>query len=522
MKTVIGLDYGTQAARAVLVDTADGRVICEHSVRYPHGVMEGALASAEDYENALAELLEAVTPERYRENIVGICVDATSLTLVPVSKDGRALALIPEFAEREHAQIKLWKRHEAQPQADEALAKAREMNETFLGRTGGSISSEWMLPKLMETRDCDPEVYENIDIAFDLCEYLTWRLTGRLVRSASSMGYKCLWSRDGGLPSKAYLDALRPGLAEEYYRMLRGEVRGPGQRVGELSAEWCGRLGLRGDVAVASGVLDGHTSLIALGAMAEGDATLVLGTSNVVNVQTAQLREIAGICGIALDGLTPGMYGVDSGQACTGDMLEWYVKNALPADVLQEAEGKGVSPHAVLLGRISEPWNCALTVTDWWNGSRNAPCNLGLRGAVLGMSLDTRPEDIYLAMLQAMVCGTREILDLLDSYGVTAGRILAAGGIAKKNPLLMQEYANFLNRPVAVGQVTEGPALGAAILASVAAGVYADPLEAHAHMGVREFVHYYPDEEHREAYEKLFRRNHALRKLVQEMEQRIQ
>lgn len=517
MKAVIGLDYGTQAARAVLVDTADGRVLCEHSVRYPHGVMEGSLASAEDYESALVELLEAVTPEQYRKDIVGICVDATALTLVPVSKDGRALALIPEFAQREHAQIKLWKRHAAQPQADEALAKAIEMGEPFLGRTGGSISSEWMLPKLMETRDCDPEVYANIDMAFDLCEYLTWRLTGELTRSASSMGYKCLWSRDVGLPSKAYLDALRPGLGDEYYRMMRGEVIGTGQRAGMLSRAWRERLGL-GEVSVAAGVLDGHTAPIAMGALNAGDAALVLGTSTVLNAQADQLYEIKGICGIVLGGFSPGLYGIDSGQACTGDMLEWYVKNALPADVMKEAEEKGVSPHTVLIGRISEPWNCALTVTDWWNGSRNAPCNLSLRGGMLGMSLDTKPEDIYLAMLQAMVCGTREILELLASYGVKVTRVLATGGIAKKNPLLMQEYANILNMPVAAGQVAEGPALGSAILAAAAAGVYADSVEAHAHMGAQDFVWYYPDAEHREEYEKLFRRNHALRELIQNMQ----
>lgn len=195
MKSVIGLDYGTQAARAVLVETKTGEVLCSHSVKYPHGVMTGDLASAEDYEAALIELLEKVTPEKYRKTIVGISVDATSLTLVPVAADGRVLAQIPEFRDRHHAQIKLWKYHRAQPQADEALILARAMNEKFLWRMGGTISCEWTLPKLLEIRDEAPAIYHQIDTAMDLCEFLTFRLTGKLSRSTGSMCYKGLWPR---------------------------------------------------------------------------------------------------------------------------------------------------------------------------------------------------------------------------------------------------------------------------------------------------------------------------------------
>lgn len=514
MRAVIGLDYGTQAARAVLVDAATGEVLRSHAVKYPHGVMPGDLASAEDYECALMELLEAVTPEEYRGSIEGICVDATSLTLVCIDAQGRVLSQIPGFESREQAQIKLWKRHAAQAQADEALALARAMNEPFLGRTGGTISCEWTLPKLMEIRDEDPEVYGCIDAAFDLCEYLTFRLTGELVRSPGAMSFKALWARDLGLPSKAYLDALRPGLGGEYARMLRGAVLRPGEKAGMLKKEFCERFGLKPDVAVAVGVLDGHTALVALGALNAGDAALVLGTSSVLTIQTRELREIEGICGIALDGLTGGLYGIDSGQAGTGDMLEWYVNNALPAAVLQEAGEKKISPHQVLTGRIERPWESRVIVADWWNGSRNAPCDLSLPGVMSGMTLGTKPEEIYLALLQAIACGTREIIEQCGRYGVRVERLLVTGGIAGKNPLLMGEYAGILNLPVSVGQVAEGPALGAAIFAAVAAGIYENPVQAHARMGVREFVHYQPDTAHRAEYERLYRKNHALREMM--------
>lgn len=511
MKTVIGLDYGTQAARAVLVDAADGTVLCSHTVRYPHGVMEGSLACIRDYDDALVELLEAVTPPEYRKSVAGICVDATSLTLVTVTSDGRTLAQLPEFADREQAQVKLWKRHAAQPQAEEALEKARALNERFLGRTGGTVSSEWTLPKLLEIRDADAQVYSRIDLAFDLCEYLTWRLTGRVTRSVGSMSYKGLWAADLGFPTERFLNGLRPGFAAEYTHFLRGEVLGPCTLAGWLKPEFSRRLGLAQEVAVAAGVLDGHTSPLTLGVLSGGEASLVLGTSNVLAIQNAWMREIPGICGIAADGLAPGVYGIDAGQACTGDMLEWYMENALPVSVWREAQEKGVSPHKILEARIREPWRGSLTAADWWNGSRNAPCDLSLRGAISGFSLKTKPEDIYLAMLQAIVCGTREIIESCAAYGVHIHRLRATGGIAGKNPLLMQQYADLLGRPVEVARAAEGPAIGAAIAAAVAAGIYSTPAEAYAHIGVRDFITCTPDAAHRAEYEAIWLRNHALR-----------
>lgn len=516
MRTVIGLDYGTQSARAVLVDAATGEALLSHSVRYPHGVMDGGLASAEDYENALWELLSAVTPREYRASVAGICVDATSLTLVTVDREGRALARLAEFAGREQAQIKLWKRHAAQAQADEALALAKKLKEPFLQRTGGTISCEWTLPKILEIRDRDPEVYVRADAAMDLCEFLTFRLTGRLVRSAGSMSFKGLWSKDLGFPSDAFLNGLRPGFAEEYRRLLRGEVLRPGDCAGTLCPELQERFGLGAEVAVATGTLDGHTALVALGALQAGDAALVVGTSSVLTIQTTAPHPIEGICGIAPDGLTAGLYGIDSGQSGTGDMLEWFIQNSLPAEVLREAEEKNQSPHQLLAERIACPWENQVVAADWWNGSRNAPCDLSLRGVMAGMSLDTKPEDVYLALLQSIACGTREIIEQCAGYGVAVRRVLATGGITGKNPLLMSEYANLLNLPVSVGQVAEGPALGAAIFAAVAAGIYPDAQSAYQAMGVREFTEYRPDPKLRGAYESLYRKNHRLRALARE------
>lgn len=514
MKTVIGIDYGTQSARALLIETESGKVLCSHSIAYPHGVLDGNLASAEDYDNVLLELLEAVIIKEYKYTIVGICVDATSLTLVPVAKDGKVLSQIAEFSNRHHAQIKLWKCHEAEVQAEEALLMAKEKNETFLGKTGGSISSEWMLPKLLKIRDEDKEIYDQIDMAMDLCEFLTFRLTGVLNRSIGPMSYKCFWSEDDGFPTDSYLEGLRDGFAKEYKYLLRGKILHLGEQAGYLKSELCERLGLKENIIVAAGIPDGNTSFAELGALQEADAVLICGTSNVLTIQTKQFCALEGICGIAKDGLIKGMYGIEAGQNCTGDMLEWYLKNMCPADLWQEAENRGISPHQLLFERIRASWDNSIIAADWWNGSRNMPCDLSLRGMISGLSLETKPEDIYLALLQGMVCGTREIIEQCEKNGIVVKRLLATGGMAVKNPLLMQEYANFLHRPVLVGQIKEGPAQGAAIYAALAAGIYQTPMEAYEHMGVHEFKVYEPDEMHHAEYEALYQKNHMLRKMI--------
>lgn len=518
MNTVIGIDYGTQSARAVLVNAENGAILENVSLRYPRGILPGDLVCIDDYDETLRALLAAVTRPEYRDSIRGVCVDATSLTLVCLAADGTPVEKLPGLSDREQAKVKLWKRHHAEPQAQEALRLAREMDEAFLGRTGGTISSEWTLPKLLEMRDHDPEVYAGTDLAFDLCEYLPFRLTGQIVRSIGSMCYKGLWAEDLTFPSDTYLNRLRPGFAAEYKRLLRGPVGLPGQRAGWLKPELCREFGLRPDVAVAVGLLDGHTAQTALGALHAGDAALVAGTSNVLSIQTDKLREIPDICGAAMNGQIPGLCGLDTGQSCTGDMLAWYVDNALPACVKEEADHRGISVHALLSERAAEPWNCSLTAADWWNGSRNAPCDLTLRGFLHGLSVNTRPEDIYLALLQSIACGTREIVEQCERCGVTVRRFLATGGVTWKNPLLMQQYADLLNRPVHVGHVAEGPALGSAIFAAVAAGLYPDVAAAHRHMGVTDFTVYEPDGQHRAQYEQIYQRSHRLRQLIAALE----
>ena len=511
MKTVIGIDFGTQSARAILVDSANGEVLCSHSVEYKHGVPEDSLVPIEDYDSALMKLLEAVTADGYAESVAAVCVDATSLTLVPLDKNGIALGRRAEFANRPNAQVKLWKRHTAQKQATEALELAKSMNEPFLGRTGGNVSSEWVIPKLLETRDEDPEVYGEMDIAADLCDYLTYLLCGKMVRSINAMCFKSMWAEDLGFPSDEFLNGLREGFAEEYKYLLRGDVKYTGDAAGYMKKELCERFGFKDDVVVAAGLVDGFTSLVTLGAMRNGEAAMVVGTSNVLTVQTDELCDIYGICGIARHGIVKGICSAESGQNCTGDMLGWFMENMLPAKERDEAERKGISPHDLMLQKISEPWKNRVVAVDMWNGSRNVPCDLELRGMFAGMSLETKPQDIYLALLQAIVCGARVQIEEFAKYGIKIERVVATGGIALKNPLLMQQYSDILGMPIEVGVIKEGPAMGTAMFAAVAAGIYNNPMEAYEHMGTVDFVTYHPDVAHKAEYEEIYRRNLLLR-----------
>lgn len=518
VQTVLGVDFGTQSARAVLVNTQNGQVLASHRVEYtkpeptkPEIDCPENLPSAADYETALYEVLEHAVPEQWKESVAGICVDATSLTLVALAEDGCPVSELPEFRHDPHARVKLWKYHRAQEKAEEALKLARELKEPFLKRSCDFISCEWTLPKLLEIRDEAPEIYKKIDVVLDLCEFLTYRLTGEVIRSMGSMCYKGLWFPDLGFPSRGFLDDLRPGFYEEYCRMLRGEVRKPGEMAGVLLPELCQRMSLPEGIPVAAGLLDGHTSLAVLGAFKPGDASLVVGTSNVLTVQCTQLREVKDVCGIAQDGMVAGACGIDAGQSGTGNMLGWYLEHMADWRVHQEAKDRNVSEHQLLAERIRNPWQNKVVAADWWSGSRNAPCDLNLQGGMLGLTMDTRTEDIYLALLQSIACGTRAILDSLAEQGIEVCRILAAGGIAEKNPLLMQEYANLMNRTVLVGRIKEGPAVGAAIYSAVAAGLFKNLSEAYENMGVREFTVYEPDQIHREAYDTLYLKNLTLR-----------
>lgn len=522
MGLMIGVDFGTQSARAVLMCAQTGEMLAQAEAHYAHPLMESALVYGEDYDKALEELLMQLCTHPRRAEIAGICVDATSPTIVPLAADGQLLSAHLNSEVHPLALVKLWKRHSAQAQAERALALAREMNEPFLKQTGDTVSSEWTLPKLLETCEDDPAAFEKMDLAMDLCDYLTLRLTGRVTRAISSLSFKSQWSQETGFPSAAYLDALHPGFARRYAHLLRGDVLLPGQAAGELSDAWKARLGLSQRVVVAGGQQDGFTPPVALGAVEDGSAALVLGTSTVIMLQSGTPCTVEGLCGVVRSGAVPGLYSIEGGQNCTGDMLGWYMAHMLPEDCAREASERGISAHTLLSQRAVRPWENRLIAIDWWNGSRSAPCDLTLSGLVMGMTLASRPEDIYLAMLQGMAVGTRETIEQCRRNGATFTAIRATGGVAKKNPLLMQQYADILGMPIDVADIEQGGAQGAAILAAVAAGEHATIAAACSAMSAKQFKRYVPDEAHRAEYERLYHRAAKARIRIAALERELE
>jgi L-ribulokinase len=482
----LGLDFGTESARALLVRISDGEEVATATHGYPHGVVDErlpetdqalppdwALQDADDYWASL----EVIVPEVLRqagasgEDVAGIGVDFTACTLVPASADGAPLSRDSELRRQPHAWTKLWKHHAAQPEADRINAVAAARNEPFLARYGGKTSSEWLLAKAWQILDEAPEIYTRADRLIEAGDWMVWQLTGQEARSACQAGYKGLWSRADGYPSGEFLAALDPRLSSLPDK-LSEEVYPVGARAGELTEAAAGRLGLRAGIPVGVAIIDAHAGVPAGGASGPGKMLLILGTSGCHLVLGREERSFGGIAGVVQDGILPGYFGYEAGQPATGDILAWHTRYAVPGSYQQEAERRGTSVHQILVERASElrPGETGLLALDWWNGNRSVLMDADLSGVVLGLTLDTRPEDIYRALIEGTAFGTRMILDNFDRNGVPIDEIIAAGGLAERNELLMQIYADVTGRPIRIARSSQACALGAAILGAVAAG----------------------------------------------------
>lgn len=486
MPYALGLDFGTESARALLVDVADGREVADAVHPYPHGVVDEtlpgtgeklppdwALQDPDDYWACLEVVVPAVLKAAgvSGDEIVGVGVDFTACTLVPTTAAGEPLSRDPALRGQPHAWAKLWKHHGAQPEADRINTLAAQRGERFLARYGGRTSSEWLLAKAWQLLDEAPELYRRAERLVEAGDWVVWQLTGALSRSACQAGYKGMWSRADGFPSRDFAAALDPALAE-LDQKLAGDVLPVGARAGELTAEAAARLGLRAGTPVAVSIIDAHAGVPAAGVSQPGKMLLILGTSGCHMVLGEDGKEFDGIAGVVQDGILPGYFGYEAGQPATGDILAWFTRHAAPAPYAAEAEERGISLHQLLAEKAAalRPGESGLLALDWWNGNRSVLMDADLSGVLIGLTLDTRPEDIYRALIEATAFGTRIILDNFERHGVRIEEIIAAGGLAEKNELLMQIYADVTGRPMRVARSGQACALGAAILGAVAAG----------------------------------------------------
>ncbi|HEY6760544.1 MAG TPA: ribulokinase [Baekduia sp.] len=517
---VVGVDFGTLSGRALVVRVADGAELGAAVFAYPHGVMEETLASTgaplpqqwalQDPEDYRAVLRHAV-PEAVRASgvapaqMVGIATDFTASSPMPVLADGTPLCEVAGFRDRPHAYVKLWKHHAAQPQADRINLIAEQRGESWLARYGGRISSEWEFAKALQLLDEAPECYAATDRWVEAADWIVWQLCGTETRNACSAGYKAI-HQDGRYPSEEYLRALDPGFAGFVAQKLAGPLSPLGGRAGSLTAQAAAWTGLPEGIAVAVGNVDAHVTAPAAQAVAPGQMLAVMGTSTCHVMSADHAAEIPGMCGVVDGGIAAGLWGYEAGQSGVGDLFGWVVEHATPPRYHEEAAAAGVDVHTQLsrLAAEQEVGAHGLVALDWLNGNRSLLVDHELSGLVVGLTLGTRAPDLYRALVEATAFGTRKILEAFAAGGVPVRELFVAGGLAK-NPLVMQVYADVTRFPLHLIASEEGPALGAAIHAAVAAGAYPDVHAASAAMGAAQRDAYLPDEGRARAYDALYR-----------------
>ncbi len=518
-RCVVGVDFGTLSGRAVVVRVADGAELGSDVHEYPHGVLDTelpatgerlppdwALQVPADYVSVLREAVPGAVRAAGIDpaDVVGIGTDFTACTVLPVLADGTPLCELAEYAGRRHAYVKLWKHHAAQPHADRINAIAEQRGETWLGRYGGHISSEWEFAKGLQLLEEDRGVYDRMDFWVEAADWIVWQLCGRYVRNACTTGYKAVY-QDGKYPSPDYLAALNPDFGPFVEDKVEHEIGRLGDAAGQLTAQAADWTGLPQGIAVAVGNVDAHVSVPAANSVEPGTMVAILGTSTCHVMNGDHLAEVPGMCGVVDGGIVDGLTGYEAGQSGVGDIFAWYVENQVPARYERAARDAGVNVHQYLTDLAGrEPvGGHGLVALDWHSGNRSVLVDHELSGLIVGLTLATRTEEVYRALLEATAFGTRTIVEAFREQGVAVTEFVAAGGLVQ-NRVLMQIYADVLRMPLSVLDSDQGPALGSAIHAAVAAGEHPDVRAAAAAMGrVRRGV-YRPDERAADAYDELY------------------
>lgn len=520
----LGLDFGTLSVRALIVDATDGRAVAEATAHYPHGVMDTALPNGTplpprfalqhpgDYLDSMSDAIREALEQAARDGvtpdaIAALGVDFTACTMLPVDETGMPLCLDPAFAGEPHAYVKLWKHHGAAPEADELNTLAAARGETWLPTYGGTVSCEWMLPKMLETLRHAPAVYHAAARFTEAADWLSRMLTGEETHAAAFAGYKGLW-HGGAYPSSDFLAALDPTMENLIGTKISPCVQPVSGTAGKLSEQGAVLTGLPVGIPVALPMIDAHAALPALGMTRAGDLTVILGTSTCHILNADCRRAVTGICGYVEDGVIPELCTYEAGQPAVGDCFDWFVKNCVPASYTEAAREQGISVHAYLraLAETKAPGKSGLVALDWWNGNRSVLVDPTLTGTIVGLTLATRPEDIYRALIEATAFGTRVIVEQYEAFDLPVSRVMAAGGIARKDSLMMQIYADVLNRPIEVSETTQAGALGSAVYAAVAGGIYPTVTEAADRMAAKVERVYTPIPQNVTAYTRLYAR----------------
>ena len=520
----IGVDFGTNSVRALIVNTGTGEEVATavHNYRRgEHGVVTDprdahvARQHPADYEEGLKSVIPAAldlaraTPEFSPEAVVGIGIDTTGSTPAPVDASGTPLCFDPRFENNPNALFWLWKDHTSAAEARKITEIAADHRPQYLQRCGGAYSSEWYFSKIWHCLNVDPEVFAAAHSWVEMCDYIPALLVGdtrpeRIRRSVCAAGHKAMYAADwGGLPDAEFLGLLDPRMADLRSRLF-AHADSSDVRAGGLCEAWADSLGLKAGTSVAVGAFDAHHGGVGAG-VAVGKLVKIIGTSTcdiTVAPHGSQATSIPGVCGIVDGSVLPDCYGIEAGQSAVGDIFNWFVRSVCGGDA-------GLHETLTTEAARLQPGQSGLIALDWNNGNRTILVDARLTGLLIGQTLHTSRAEIYRALIEATAFGAHTIHNRLREYGVPIDALIACGGIAEKNPMLMQIYADIDGQPISVTRSAQTCALGAAIFAAVAAGPtaggYASTGEAQAVMASPAAATYNPDPNRHQTYARLYR-----------------
>lgn len=520
-KYTIGLDYGTSSVRALVVDVANGTEVGSAVHVYSHG-KEGVILSSDpnlarqhpaDYlEGAELTIRAALATSAKKvkgfkpSQVVGLGVDTTGSTPLPVDQNGTALALTKKFAKHPAAMAWLWKDHTGVAEASEITALARKIRPRYLAKCGGTYSSEWFFSKVLHCLRTSPEVFDAAYTWVEMADWIPAMLTGTQKPGQTKVcvcaaGHKAMFNAEwGGYPDAKFLSKLDPKLGALRAR-LAARAHDVSEAAGGLTAEWAQKTGLTAGIPVAVGAFDAHLGGVGAG-VGEGTLVKTIGTSScdmMVAPGTRKLADIPGICGIVKGSILPGYYGLEAGQSAVGDLFNWFVNY--------------IEPHGIAGGHVAltaaaaklKPGESGLLALDWNNGNRTVLVDQRLSGLLVGQTLYTTPAEIYRALVEATAFGALIIINRFEEYGVKVKSVVNCGGIAEKNPMVMQIYADIMGRPMKVSRSAQTCALGSSVAAAVVAGVYKDVVSAQKAMTGLKPVVYKPDPKAHAVYKELYK-----------------
>jgi L-ribulokinase len=515
----IGLDYGTNSVRALIVDTADGREVGNAVWNYEHG-KDGVILSRDpnlarqnpaDYvkgtevaiRRALAAARETVKGFSAAQ-VVGIGVDTTGSTPMPVDANGQPLAFEKRFAKNPAAMAWLWKDHTGVAEAGEITALGRKIRPQYLAKCGGTYSSEWFFSKILHCLRTSPEVFKAAHRWVEIADWIPAMLTGteasdRLTIGICASGHKAMFNDDwGGYPDRTFLGRLHPGMAQLRDR-LELKARTIDCAVGGLTRAWAKRMGLAEGIPVATGAIDAHLGAVGSG-ITTGTLVKIIGTSTCDMAITAKNPgDIPGLCGIVKGSILPGYFGLEAGQSAVGDIFNWLVSYVQPG-------GPKAGSHEALTRGAAKlrPGESGLLALDWNNGNRTVLVDQQLTGLLLGKTLYTTPAEIYRTLIEATAFGALTIIQRFEEYGVNIRQVVNCGGIAEKSPLVMQIYADVTGRPMKLSGSPQTCALGSAIAGAVVAGVHKDFASAQRAMTRSKAKVFRPNARAHKVYRELF------------------